>query len=152
MLLIAMQQQTKVHFLQQTILLKTAHEAVHSALHHQVGECMWACPTPLWDMHGPEAAYVYDIVWMCTFVCTYRYVSNQTVIFLGSVDETSGPYVAPYVAPNMTLKSVFTTKVAICSGVPRGFCWVCGTDQLLAWLWSEPNGKKRWGTALAVWE
>ena len=36
MLLIAMQQQTKVHFLQQTILLKTAHEAVHSALHHQV--------------------------------------------------------------------------------------------------------------------
>ena len=51
-------------------------------------------------------------------LCTYRYDLNQTVIFSATVAiETPLPEIDPTIA----LKSVFTTKVAMCSGVPSRF-------------------------------
>ena len=54
----------------------------------------------------------------CVYNQAHRYALNQTVIFSDTaLTEASWGNVVP----TMALKSVFTTKAAMCSGVPRGF-------------------------------
>ena len=48
----------------------------------------------------------------------------------------------------MALKSVFTTKVAMCSVVPRGLWGFMALTSSLQGSFSI--GEKRWGTALAI--
>ena len=75
---------------------------------------------------------------------TYRYALNQTVIFSGNTSTVS------YADPKMALKSVFTTKVAMCSVVPRGLWGVRFMALTSSLQGSFSIGEKRWGTALAI--
>ena len=71
---------------------------------------------------------------------------NQTVIFSDTaLTEVSWGNVVP----TMALKSVFTTKAAMCSGVPSGF-WVRWTALTSCCHGSLSIGESRWGTAFAI--
>ena len=70
----------------------------------------------------------------------YLYALNQILIFSGTVVTET------LVASTMALKSVFTTKTAMCSEVPSGFwAWMALTSC------SPSRSRRSWGSTVVVW-
>jgi len=93
---------------------------------------------------------------VCVCLCvslknTYRYALNQTVIFSGIVSREN---CLPNAIPTMALNSLFTTKVAMCSGVLSRLSAPMRLAALIK-FWqgslSGSTGVRMVGSDLAVW-
>ena len=96
-------------------------------------------PRPLWDMHGPEAAYVQ--IWHCVNVCICVYLpiclkpnSNLFRLCWGNIWAIRGSQYDIEECVHDKGRNMFRSAKRVLLGLFGG-----GTDQLLAWLllWTQ---------------
>ena len=127
------------------------------AKHEVMGASLWAYWMISVKCKLSHQRSIFPIILVCVCVCvschknTYRYALNQTVIFSGIVAREN---CLPNVTPTAAWNSLFTTKVAICSGVPSRLSapmWLAALISFREGSFSGSTGARMVGSGLAVW-